>query len=250
MKAIGMEADKVMVACQFCGSSDAGRVFPEGNYYCHSCGKALNGFDFCKVTLGDQEAAKRLMIDVGLFEDRANGQNGNGKTAVSGSSKSSDNAIIDQVAQHKGTTGNGFRAMGAVVKSGYVTFPTFRLVDGKAERVSYFYIDSKNPNDKGKNAKDKPAGVFLPVIPAATARDSPRVRRPQPGETWIVCEGPKNAAAYATLGRNAIGLNGKHVRKDFLPGFVESLRGVDVVLVPDGDLQSIEAFKKLGAALL
>ena len=262
------------VACVHgCGSADNGHLDEDsGVYGCWSCGKGLSPWDLCKVVLHDHEVAKRLMIDVGLFEDRPHSQNGNGRTPApavtksfaqvlaernasavpptTGDGKPSDNAIIDQVAERKGTTGDGFRAYGAVVRSGYVTFPTFRLDDGKAERVSYFYIDPKDPNDKGRNAKGEPAGTFLPVIPAATANDKPRVHRPQPGETWIICEGPKNAAAYATLGRNAVGLNGKHVKREFLPGFVAAFKGVDVILVPDGDLQSVEAFRKLGAALL
>lgn len=249
LKIIDTEGHDLKVPCVSCQSSDAGRVHTDtGVYFCYACQKALNAFDLCKVVLGDdQDQAKRVMIDVGLFEDRSNG---NGHAANSnGTAKTSDNEIIDQAARHKGTTGDGFRAYGAVVKNGKVTFPTFKLDDGKAERISYFYIDPKNPSDKGRNGKDKSAGIFLPVIPAATASDKPRVRRPQPGETWIICEGGKNAAAYHGLGRNAIGLNGKHVKRDFLPGFVAAIKGVDVVFVPDGDLQSAEAFKGLGTAL-
>jgi len=220
-----------------------------GVFFCYSCQKALIAFDLCKVVLRDQHQAKRVMIEAGLFRDLGHVGNSNGQAAVSGSRKPSDNEIIDLVARHKGTTGDGFQAYGAVVKNGNVVFPTYRLADGKAKLVSSFYIDPKNPNDKGKNAKGKPAGVFLPVIPAVTASDKPRVRRPQEGETWIICEGGKNCAAYHGLGFNAVGLNGKHVKKDFLPGFVAAFKGVDVVLVPDGDLQSVEALKGLGTAL-
>ncbi|MCC6126012.1 MAG: AAA family ATPase [Pirellulales bacterium] len=46
-----------------------------------------------------------------------------------------------------------------------------------------------------------------------------------------------------------MGLNGKSVKAEFLAGFVEALKGVDIVLVPDGDDQSSAAFKKLGGGL-
>ncbi len=239
------------VACVHgCGSADNGHIdIDSGVYGCWSCGKGLSPWDLCKVVLRDPEAAKRLMIDVGLFRDLGHVGNGRGQPAVSGGNKPSDNEIIDQLARHKGTSGDGFRAYGAVVKSGNVVFPTFKLDGEKAERISYFYIDPKNPSDKGMNAAGKPAGVFLPVIPAATASNKPHVRRPQEGETWIICEGPKNAAAYAALGYLAVGLNGKHVKKDFLPGFVAAFKGIDAVPAPDGDLQSADAFKKLGIGL-
>jgi hypothetical protein len=177
------------------------------------------------------------------------GGNGKAKPTGGGKPKLTDAEIIDQAARNKGTIGIGFRRYGAVVNHGHVIFPTFRLDADGVERISYFSLDPSNPTDKGRNAKGKPAGVFLPVIPPATPADSPRVRRPLPGETWIVCEGGKNSAAYATLGHLVVGLNGKSVKRDFLPGFVSAFKGVDLILSPDGDLQSLEAFKKLGGAL-
>lgn len=236
LRIVGVEGHDLKVGCIACKSSDAGRVHAEkGIYHCYACGKNLNAFDLAKVVLGDHKVAIDVLVAIGIFDPPS----GNGKPA-------SEAEIIDEVARAKGTTAAGFYAMGAMVKDGVVLFPTFRLNADNAERISHFYIDPKIPGDKGKNAKGKPAGIFLP---AEVHDGKGQVRRPKAGETWCICEGPKNAAAYATLGYRAVGLNGKSVKKEFLPGFVAGFRGVDVVLVPDGDLQSVEAFKKLGAAL-
>jgi len=145
---IGTEGHDLKTPCVSCQSSDAGRVHTEtGVFFCYSCQKALSAFDLCKVVLRDQHQAKRVMIEAGLFRDLGHVGNSNGQAAVSGSRKPSDNEIIDLVARHKGTTGDGFQAYGAVVKNGNVVFPTYRLADGKAKLVSSFYIDPKNPND-------------------------------------------------------------------------------------------------------
>jgi hypothetical protein len=202
------------------------------------------------------EVAKQTMIDVGLWQDL--GVNGNGHTspAVQGNGKAagpalSENEIIDQLAQRKGTTGDGFRFFGVKVENGLVVFPTYRLdgtrpADEILTRISSCIIDPRidpatdpdNPLVKGKNVPGKPAGIFLPYG-----------ERPGPGETWIVCEGGKNGPCYHTLGYMAVGLNGHHIRKDFLPEFVAAFKGVNVIMVPDGDDESIEAFLEIGKAL-
>jgi hypothetical protein len=224
------------VACVHgCGSADNGHIdIDSGVYNCWSCGHGLNAFDLCKVFLRDHEEAKRAMIDVGLFTERPP----SGDSPAAAPAGAVD--IIDQVAQAKGTTGAGFRAYGAKVAKGrWVAFPTYRLDAGHAERCSYFAIDGHNPDSKGLNAKGKPAGVFLPGDAG-----------PRPGETWVITEGAKNGPAYHTLGYKAVGLNGHHVKREFLPGFAAAFKGADVILAPDGDQDSIKAFLDIGRAVL
>jgi len=267
---VGTEGHDLKCGCEFCGSSDAGRVDQNtAAYFCYSCNKALSAWDYLKLRLG-HEAAKQMMVDVGLWSEvyGSNGQastspaftevvdpitgkvftpsafNSNGQ-APSNQAPSNDE-IIDRIARGKGTTAEGFRAYGAYVKNGSVFFPTFRLDGDKIEKISYFHIDA--PDHKGQTAKDKPAGLFLPVLPA-TADSKTRVCRPRPGETCLITEGGKNAAAYSQLGYFAVGLNGHHVKKEFLAGFVAAFKDVDVVLVPDGDRESIAAFTDLGKKL-
>ena len=68
LKIVGTEGHDVKTACVSCKSSDAGRVHVEkGIFHCYACKKSLNAFDLCKVVLNDKEAAKRLMIDVGIL---------------------------------------------------------------------------------------------------------------------------------------------------------------------------------------
>jgi hypothetical protein len=239
LKIIGNEGHDLKVACVACPSSDAGRVHIDtGVYFCYSCNKALSAFDLCKVVLNDHDAAKRLMIEVGLFDDRPPSGNGsNGRSATP------DVDIIAAVAGRKGVTKAAFLAYGATIKNGSVIWPTFRLVEpGKAERISTFRIDGENPQAKGRCEKGKPAGLFLPC----QVKDGKgNVRSPAAGEEWIIVEGVKDAAALQSLGYNAIGLHGHGVQAEALPGFVAALAGVHLTFLPDADLPSEKGFRPL-----
>ena len=239
LKIVGTEGHDLKVGCVACTSSDGGRVHKDtGAYHCYVCGRGLSGFDLSKLVLGDHQAAIQTMIDVGLFEPYMRGNNNPSTPAGNGKTRS-DDEIIEAVAKAKGCTLAGFKAYGAVVRnSRYVVFPTYRL-DGPDQGgcVSHFSIDSQDPKAKGLNAKDKPAGVFLPKC------------SPKPGEEWLVAEGAKNGAAYHSLGYKAIGLNGHHIKKEFRPGLVASLKDVHVILVPDGDAESVDSFCALGKDL-
>lgn len=257
---LGTEGHDIKVPCVSCQSSDAGRIHSEtGVYFCYSCNRALNAFDLCKVVLRDHVAAKRLMHEVGLFpqlfesgrkvnDTRAladthaqadkHPEQGLQSTGDSGKAETSVD-IIDVTARKKGTTKAGFLAYGAAARGTRIVFPTFRLdsLDGKAkaEMISSFTIDldSEDPRyHKGMNEWNRDAGCFLPCT---RKPGKVTVSLPTPGETWITTEGPKNAAAYATFGYKAVGLNGKHVKKEFLPGFIAAFKDVDVILAPDGD---------------
>ena len=78
----------------------------------------------------------------------------------------------------------------------------------------------KGVSSEGLCEKDKPAGLFLPG------------RRPQPGETWYVAEGVKDAAALHTaFGYLAAGMPANTLSVKFATLFYE----VNVVMVPGRD---------------
>ena len=80
LKVVRQDGRDLRIACVHgCGSEDNGHIdVDSGVYSCWSCGKGLSPFDLCKLVLGDHEAAKRLMIDLGLFQNLGTGSNGNG----------------------------------------------------------------------------------------------------------------------------------------------------------------------------
>lgn len=218
MTIIGMEADKLIVACPFCDSSDAGRIFLEGNYWCFACRKTLNAFDFCKVRLGDHEAAKRLMVDVGLFADRPHKQNGNDKPA-----SDDGEAAFLEVCHHKRVPPDAWRKFGAKPWKGGVAIPMF---GPDRERCSFIHITPKN--SKGRYAKGKPTGIFFCG------------KFPEPGEKWTIVEGPKDAGALHALGFNVAGLPGNAMNDKFAPLF----DGCNIVIVPDADKPGWEGARK------
>ena len=194
---VGTEGHDLKSGCEFCGSSDAARVHKDtGAYFCFSCQKSLSAWEYCEQRFG-RDQAKQVMVDVGFFPELlSNGKGHNNGNAKAAGPALTDNEIIDQLAQRKGTTGDGFRFYGAKVENGAVVFPTYRLDGTKSEdeiltRISSCTIDPRidpatdpdNPLVKGKNTPGRPAGIFLPYG-----------ERPGPGERWVIGEGPKNCA--------------------------------------------------------
>lgn len=110
--------------------------------------------------------------------------------------------------------------------------------DGK--RCTTFSVKVKGTavQQKGKFRRGDPAGLFFP-------HENDNVRLPRPGETWLMVEGFKDAAALHHLGYFAVGLNTSSMAIKFAPLFA----GVDVVLVPDRDQAGEDGAKKSTANL-
>jgi hypothetical protein len=137
---------------------------------------------------------------------------------------------IDWLAHSKGTTGDAFRAFGAITgKNGAIKFPAWGP-DG--ERCSGFWI--RNPADKGQNFKGQPAGLFWPNC------------RAKPGEKWFMVEGVKDAAAMWQLGyQNTVGLNTNFLAAKFCHLF----ESVDLTIIPDRDQPSESGAKQTARIL-
>ena len=202
--------------CPKCGGTDRFRVVDlgAGACLCGKCFRDRNGDGLAAVMwllgLDFKDALEWTAEQVGLTSPGAGGG-----VAVD---------PLELLARVKRCSVEGLRRYGAETVKDAVSFPVF-LRD--AVPVSSFKIWPCESGRRGKGllAKGKPSGVFLPKD------DTGSPRLPSPGESWLVVEGVKDAAAASDLGRLAIGLNGCVIPVEAAP----LLSGVDVVLVPDRD---------------
>ena len=127
LKVIGQEGHDLKCGCPLCSSSDAGRVHVDtGCFYCFACQKALNAFDLCKVVVG-HDAAKRLMIDVSLFDDwSGNGNVPAVKPAGSNGKPNRNENVIDVLASMKGVSRGVSRLRGTRRRKCDVPIPDVR----------------------------------------------------------------------------------------------------------------------------
>ena len=219
---IGTEGHDLKVGCPFCPSSDAGRVDQvTGAYFCYSCQQKASGFDLCKLLGRDHKAAVALMREVGLFETymspggnerlHAPAASRNGKPAAT---PVDDEAAYFRVCELKRMPPDAVKKYGGEPYKGGVRIPMW----GPDLKVcSSIHITPEN--GKGMYAKGNPTGIFLPG------------RSPDPGERWLIVEGPKDAGALFKLGHLVAGLPGNRMKADFGPLFT----GIDVVILADGD---------------
>ncbi|MGQ9686827.1 MAG: hypothetical protein ACUVT2_11050 [Thiobacillaceae bacterium] len=211
--------------CIACKSSDAFRLHSEsGVAYCYSCGGKWSPFQLAERVLGDREAAKALMVNLGLFDPPS--QAGQGRSTA-------PSDPVAAIAKAKGVAAKSLRVFGAKAIGPYtVRLPAYGP-DGKP--CTHFDLSVRG---KGKFAPGKPAGLFFPH------RDG-EVRLPQPGETWHLVEGPKDAAALHELDLLACGLNTCRLAAKFARLF----RGVRVILIPDRDTAGTEGAQHSARAL-
>jgi hypothetical protein len=201
--------------CPKCGGTDRFRYFNEetGGMLCNQCFASKNGDGFAAISWfhGDsfQESVRLVAEYVGVAK-------GDGRKEQKTASAES---VIDVVAKLKKVRADALKAYGATVKSNKVAIPAYGP-DGT--ECSTFSIPTDQ--SKGKFDKGKKAGLFFPHVEG-------RVRLPQPGETWHVVEGPKDAAALYDLSLLACGMNTYRLAAKFAGLFT----GVDVIFVPDRD---------------
>ncbi len=209
---LGLESGHdLKLACLACGSSDGLRVHVDrGVGYCHPCGAKYSPARLALAVVGNADAAQVICREVGILPPLRERRKKPSEVAAS--------APLD-LATLRGVSRENWRRWGLHQEgASFVVVPVFGP-DGQP--CSEFQI---NAAGKGKLARGKPAGVFLP-----STEGTPQV--PKAGETWAVVEGAKDAAALFALGILALGLPGNRLPEKFAP----LLRGVHVVLVPDRD---------------
>lgn len=205
--------------CPRCGGSTRFRVMDadQGAVRCNNCFREKCGDGFAAIgwLLGVSfpEAVRLVADHLGIASE---------STDSPTAPKPID--LLQLLANVKGCTREGLAEYGGEVHGDCVVFPCY---GPDKLQCSTFTIWPKAPKGskglKGILAKGKPSGIFLPFMDQG-------VHFPQPGETWIVCEGCKDAAAWYSLGYHAAGVNGEDlVRQKFVPLF----RDVHVILAPD-----------------
>lgn len=193
--------------CPHCGGRDRFRAFNDvaetGGAICNQCHRdGGDGFATLQWLTGKRfpEVLRDLAGFLGVAIDAADNRPIN---------------IVAEVARVKRVPVEALIRFGAVaVKQGKKVVARVPMFDAVGKKVSHIDL---TPTAKGWYAKGKPAGVFLPG------------RKPNRGETWIIVEGVKDAAALVGLGYVAAGLP----TSSMATKFVELFRGVAVIIVPD-----------------
>ena len=219
--------------CPKCGGSDRFAAFKDfsdsGGVQCRHC---HNGDT--KPRSGDGLAAVQWLTGCTFPEAMRLVADAVGLAPIDTADDQRD--IIGDLCQQKNMPIESAKAYGADVairgRQRVVRFPVF---DAEGNPQSYCDL---SPYATGKLNKGLlPAGgnhgLFLPG------------RKPEAGETWLIVEGPKDAASLHGLGFLAAGMTGCKLPKESQRLFA----GCDVVLVPDLDRPALRSTVDNGKAL-
>lgn len=204
--------------CVACNSSDAFRLHQQsGVAHCFSCGAKWSPFQLAEHLLGDRQQAKQLMVDVGAFKPESD-------PPVNGVASAAPDPV-GLIARQKSISRESLIAYGAKpMTTDSIFLPAFGP-DGS--QCTHFRLQADG--SKGLFSKGRPAGLFFP-------HEDGKVRLPAEDETWLLVEGPKDAAALHGLGYLACGLNTCRLAAKFARLFP----GANVVLVSDRDQAGVE----------
>ena len=218
----GIESDKLNGTgkpCPKCGGEDRFAAFSNvadvGGVLCRHCHNAET-----KPKSGDGIAAVQWLADYTFPEALERIAEAVGIAPVDPANDTRD--VIGDLCKQKNMPADSAKAYGAATATRgnqrVVRFPVHGA-DGlpiSSLDVSPYATGKLN---KGLLPKGSKSGLFLPG------------RCPAAGETWLLVEGVKDAAALHGLGFNAAGMSGCKLLK----GFEKLFTGCDVVLVPDLD---------------
>jgi len=199
----------------------AGDFASTGSCFCRQCGLGGDGFSVLQKIHG--WSFPEAVAAVADFLGMAPGDGTNTRPAVD---------IIADVCRAKRMPREAFEQFGATAdKRNRRDVARVPVYDGNGDQHSSFDM---LPTGKGLFARGKgSSGMFFPGRP------------PQPGETWHLVEGIKDAAALVGLGFSAAGLPTSFMADKYAGLF----RGVDVVLVPDLDVAGQLGSQKSGGNL-
>jgi hypothetical protein len=215
--------------CPKCGGEDRFGVFKDvestGGVTCRKCfTDGSDGIASVAWLLGCSqiEAAKRIALDLGFDLE-------------SGQMPSVTVDVIDFICRAKRMPRAGLEPFGPLAAWKYgrdqidaIKVPVY---NERGEQHSHFFVTA---NGKGYCQRGKGMdGLFLPG------------RLPQPGESWLLTEGVKDAAALTELGFLVCGLPTCMLAAKYARLFT----GCSVVLVPDLDVPSMTGAVKSGGHL-
>lgn len=218
-------------ACPKCGGDDRFAVFPDfertGGCYCRRC-DAKAGDIIASVQWLTDKSFKQALNAIG---DAVNAPKRNGRQWSNGKPAGERESILAVVCRMKSIPPKSLKAYGCIEterigKKGK-SFPVVRVpvYNAIGEPVSHFDLTERG---KGLCAAGGQHGLFLPVE-----------RKPQSGETWLIVEGVKDAAALHSLGYLAAGLPTNQMSNQF----AEAFKGCNAVFVPDRDTPSLKGFE-------
>lgn len=228
--------------CAYCPSSDAMHVNAEsGSFKCLSCAKAGGAYELACHALKEKKAAVETLIRIGIFQDRAFAHAVGADHAADSPRRATMHRIdggksrvdpLDALAAAKGAPRAGFEALGAEPMGGKSNGVRIPMWDASLKCCGWAQIDvtSKNPTYvKGWYKSGSKHGLFLDA-------KAP----PQPGETIIVVEGPKDAAWLLCNGYRAVGLPTCTLGASL----ASLLAGCSIVMVPDRDIVARRSLEK------
>ncbi len=217
--------------CPKCGGRDRFRFVDResGACLCNQCFRERNGDGIAAVQwmrgCTFPEAINRISECLGL--PNSHSANGNGHATRD---------IVEEIATRKRIPVDSFRAYGAhAALRGKLPVCRVPMFDETGAECSYFDLATINDKwSKGLAAEGKPTGLFLAGAKLLTA-----------GDSVLIVEGVKDAAALLGLGFSAVGLPTKemHVR------FARLFAGCHVVIVPDRDTDGESGAQKTAARL-
>ena len=215
--------------CISCKSSDAFRLHQDsGVAHCYSCQASWSPFQVAELILSDREQAKRLLVELGIFQPKASAGCGAGVSPAGvqpgrlhhKADHKECGDPLEIIARQKRITRQSLVAYGARgCTASSIRLPAYGP-DG--EECTTFLMSTDG--GKGLFEKGKKAGLFFPHFEGS-------VRLPGEGQVWHLVEGPKDAAALHGLGLLACGMNTRSLAAKFARLFA----GADVVLIPDRD---------------
>ena len=215
--------------CPKCGGTDRFSAFRDvdltGGVMCRQCFNEKNGDGFAAImwlrNCSFPDAVAFVSDCVGLSA-----------AAVVGPVKPTAENIVADVARAKRMPLDAFQQFGAKAdRRGEAIVARVPVYDERGEVHSYFDL---TPDGKGWFRRGRgSAGVFLPS------------RLPQAGETWLLVEGPKDAAALVGLGYLAVGLPRNEMDAKYARLFVDCV----VIVVPDLDVPGSDGAQRTAGRL-
>lgn len=198
--------------CPRCGGTDRFRLLDEsvGAVICNQCFSTSNGDGFASVGwLRDwnfQTTLNAIAAHLGVGPREQ---------------QSATVDVVAEIARLKKMPLESFKAFGAkVAKRGKMDVARVPMFGPDREQCSNFDFATMDAKWlKGMTTKGKPSGLFVAAWPAA-------------GETVLITEGVKDAAALHGLGFLAVGIP----TSDMAAKFARVFAGCHVIIVPDRDV--------------
>lgn len=212
--------------CPRCGGTDRFRAIDAaaGAVFCNQCFRTDNGDGFAAVMWLNgwdfSQAVKEVAECVGV------------RGQTSGRREPTD--IVQHMARLKQIPLPSFIAFGAKEdRRGRAKVARVPMWDEHGNQCSYCdFADTDEKFRKGMSAKGQPVGLYY-------------AERPQPGDTILITEGPKDSAALHSLGFKSVGLPTSKLSAKFGRVFA----GCDVIIVPDLDRTGEESAPVTAARL-